>query len=119
MNSLKIAGKIMLNPGGSSMTDSTARASRYSSQAAAPSYHWAPPQKPVSVALPFTLIEQLERAAVESFRSLSSRGSEIGGLLFGSVQPGSPMVVQIESYQPIECDYSSGPLYRLNAADLA
>jgi protein TonB len=70
------------------------------------------------VRIPFSLIDRLEREAVESFRSLTSRGSEIGGLLVGDVSPGSPMVVSIADYDLIPCDYSRGPLYRLSDADM-
>ena len=66
------------------MTESTARAERFDLQPApSPLYLWEVPQKPVSVRIPFSLIDRLEREAVESFRSLTSRGSEIGGLLVG------------------------------------
>jgi protein TonB len=102
-----------------SMTESTARAERFDLQAApSPLYIWEVPQKPVSVRIPFSLIDRLEREAVESFRSLTSRGSEIGGLLVGAVTPGSPLVVSIEDYDLIACDYSRGPLYRLSDADM-
>jgi periplasmic protein TonB len=105
------------------MNDSTARATRFEDGLAAPSpaecYLWTPAGKPVSVALPLALIAPLERVAVESFRSLSSRGSEIGGVLFGGVTPGSPLAVMIESFEPIECEYASGPLYRLSDAELS
>jgi TonB family protein len=104
------------------MNDSTARATRFEDGPAAPApaecYLWTPAGKPLSVAIPLTLIAPLERAAVESFRSLSSRGSEIGGLLFGSVSSGS-LAVTIESFQSIECEYASGPLYRLSDSELA
>ena len=101
------------------MTESTARAERFDLQAApSPLYIWEVPQKPVSVRIPFSLIDRLEREAVESFRSLTSRGSEIGGLLVGAVTPGSPLVVSIEDYDLITCDYSRGPLYRLSDADM-
>ena len=63
-------------------------------------------------------MDRLEREAVESFRSVTSRGSEIGGLLIGSVAAGSPMVVSVADYQLIDCEYSRGPLYRLSDADL-
>ena len=76
------------------MNESTARAERFDLQnASSPLYLWEVPQKPVSVRIPFSLIDRLERDAVESFRSLTSRGSEIGGLLVGDVSPGSPLVV--------------------------
>jgi TonB family protein len=81
-------------------------------------YLWEVPQKPVSVRIPFSLIDRLEREAVENFRSLTSRGSEIGGLLVGDVSPGSPLVVSIADYELIACDYSRGPLYRLSDADM-
>ena len=101
------------------MTESTARAERFDIQTApSPQYLWEVPQKPVSVRIPFSLIDRLEREAVESFRSLTSRGSEIGGLLVGDVAPGSPLVVSIADYELIACDYSRGPLYRLSDADL-
>ena len=101
------------------MNESTARAERFDLQnASSPLYLWEVPQKPVSVRIPFSLIDRLERDAVESFRSLTSRGSEIGGLLVGDVSPGSPLVVSIADYDLIACDYSRGPLYRLSDADM-
>src|SRR3954471_7061427 len=102
------------------MMDSTARAQRFEADSSpAPAFLWAPAQKPVSVSIPLAVIDQLEREAVETFRSLSSRGSEIGGLLFGRVTPGTPLSVAIASYEAVECDYSSGPLYRLTEPERA
>jgi TonB family protein len=101
------------------MTESTLRAERFEPQSSAePSYTWAVPQKPLSVRIPVAVIDRLEHEAAESFRSLHSRGSEIGGLLLGYVSPGDPAVVSIEDYEPIACDYSRGPLYRLSDADM-
>lgn len=102
------------------MTESTARAERYEPKSSvSPFYLWEVPQKPVSVRIPFALIDRLENEAVESFRSLSSRGSEIGGILFGGVSLAEPLLVSIEEYELISCDYSRGPLYRLADADMA
>ena len=101
------------------MLESTARAERFELQTPpSPQYLWEVPQKPVSVRIPFSLIDRLEREAVENFRSLTSRGSEIGGLLVGDVSSGSPTVVSIADYDLIPCDYSRGPLYRLSDADM-
>ena len=101
------------------MNESTARAERYDLQTSTSSYFlWEVPQKPVAVRIPFPLMDRLEREAVDSFRSVTSKGSEIGGLLIGNVAPGSPMVVSVAEYQIIECDYARGPLYRLSDADL-
>ena len=102
------------------MTESTARAERYDLQSStSPYYTWEVPQKSVSVRIPYGLMDRLEKEAVDNFRSLSSRGSEIGGLLLGTVSPGSPMTVSLTDYELINCDYSRGPLYRLSDADMA
>ena len=66
------------------MIESTARAERYDLQTSTSSFFlWEVPQKPVAVRIPYQLMDRLEREAVESFRSVTSRGSEIGGLLIG------------------------------------
>ena len=102
------------------MTESAARAERFEHNAPVlPSYTWTVPQKPVAVRMPLDLMEKLERLAVESYRSLTSKGSEIGGLLFGSVAPGNPVLVEIESYEVVPCEYASGPLYHLSEAELS
>ena len=85
---------------------------------ASPYYLWEEPRKPVSVRLSHRVVDGLDRAAVEAFRSISSRGSEIGGLLLGSVSPGTPAVVSIDDFEPIACDYSRGPLFHLSDADV-
>jgi len=100
------------------MLDSTARAERIDLPSPeAVLYTWEVAQKPVAVRLPLTLIDRLELQAVENFRSLSSRGSEIGGLLLGSAVPGSPAVVSVADFELISCEYSRGPLYRLSDGD--
>jgi TonB family protein len=101
------------------MLDSTARAERIDLSASEAAYYsWEVAQKPVVVHLPMALIDRLESEAVESFRSLSSRGSEIGGVLLGSVTPGSPAIVKFTDFELIPCDYARGPLYRLAAGDV-
>src|SRR5205807_8597263 len=111
--------RIVAEPGGITMVESTARAERYDLQTStSSSFLWEVPQKPVAVRIPYDLMDRLEREAVNSFRSVTSRGSEIGGLLIGSATAGSPMVVSVAEYQVIDCEYSRGPLYRLSEADL-
>ncbi|MBS1856191.1 MAG: TonB family protein [Acidobacteria bacterium] len=101
------------------MNESTARADRFDLQTSTSSFFlWEVPQKPVAVRIPYPLIDRLEREAVESFRSVTSRGSEVGGLLLGEVTPGNPTVVSVAEYQLIDCDYARGPLYRLSDGDL-
>ena len=100
------------------MLDSTARAERIdltTSEAAC--YTWEGPQKSLAVRLPLPLIDRLESEAVETFRSLTSRGSEIGGLLLGYSAPGAPAIVTVSDFELISCDYTRGPLYRLSGGD--
>ena len=106
------------------MNESTARADRFgvpsssgSASTPPPSYLWEIPNKPVSVRMHLEMVDRLEREVVESFRSLSSRGSEVGGLLLGNVHNGNPARVTIEAYELIPCDYVRGPLYQLTEAD--
>jgi TonB family protein len=83
-----------------------------------PSFLWEVPGKPVVVRIALDLVDRLETEVVESFRSLTSRGSEIGGLLLGTVHGNNPFEVAIQDYEPVPCDYTRGPLYRLSPADL-
>mgnify|MGYP004703084283 CR=1 FL=1 len=101
------------------MPESTARVERYEPQSAVrPFYVWDVPQKPLSIRLGLNVIESLEREVVASFRSVSARGSEIGGLLLGKTLAGPQPVVSVEAYELIACDYTRGPLYRLSEKDL-
>src|SRR5215469_14941551 len=100
------------------MVESAARRDRIDSQAVTGWYLWEAPKKPACVYLSFELIDKLEREVVENFRSLTSRGSEVGGILLGGVAPGMPASISIEDYEAIPCDYSRGPLYRLSDTDL-
>src|SRR5579885_1940682 len=99
------------------MSESAARVERLAIAAAA-SYTWKVPQKPIAVRFPLDIIDRLEHEVIESFRSLSSRGSEAGGILYGKIEPGVPALVHVLSYDPVPCDYSRGPLYRLSDTDL-
>ena len=100
------------------MIESTARAERFDPHsAAAPAFVWEIPQKPVAVHVSLDMVDRLEREVVESFRSVSSRGSEIGGLLLGKAAPGTPLIVTIEDYELVPCQYTRGPLYRLSEQD--
>ncbi len=102
------------------MTQQSSRAQRPDASAfPGPVYAWSAPGKPLEVRLPYALIDRLEGLAVENFRSIEARGSEIGGLLFGAADPNAPGRISIDDFEAIPCDYSRGPFYRLSDADLA
>ncbi len=92
-----------------------------------PHYLWKVAGKPVCVRMPFALMDRLGDEATESFRSLDSLGSEMGGVLFGRVIPGGPSqptgncdpaTVCVEDYAVVACDHTGGLLYQLSPADL-
>ncbi len=86
---------------------------------APPFYVWQVPGKPVTAHISLGLIDRLERDAVETFRSISAKGSELGGLLIGRAPSDLPGVVTLDDYELVACGYSRGPLYRLSDVDLA
>src|SRR5262245_44434199 len=102
------------------MTEMAARKEQFQGSVfPAPSYTWEVTGKPVAVDVALSVIDRLERDVASSFRqALTSLGSEIGGVLFGTTRPGNPARVAIEDYELVPCEYSLGPLYRLSEKDL-
>ena len=82
-------------------------------------FRWEIPGKPVAVRLSLDVIDRLEREVIESFKAVTKRGSEVGGLLLGRAVGDAPHVVVVDDYESVPCDYSLGPLYRLAEADKA
>ncbi len=80
-------------------------------------YRWEVPDKPLTVYLNLDLIDRLEPEVIRQFKSVSSPGSEIGGVLLGRVVSGSRRAVCVEAAESVECGYSRGPLYLLSTAD--
>ncbi|HEX8985734.1 MAG TPA: energy transducer TonB [Bryobacteraceae bacterium] len=96
------------------MTNSTIPAESLGAPPVSASYYrWAVPEKPIEVHLNLDLMERLERDVLEAFKAITRRGSEIGGVLVGRTVPGTPATVVIEQFEPVECEYSRGPLYLL------
>jgi len=76
-------------------------------------YAWQPKGLPTEVRVDVEVMERLERESLEIFRAITSRGSEIGGILLGHVLPGSPRTVIVEDFEPVVCAHNRGPLYLL------
>ncbi len=85
---------------------------------AAPGYSvWQIPGERVVVHIRLVLIDRLEAEVKRGFRSLPKRGAEIGGLLIGTIDNGSPAIVLIEDFEPIPCCYQFGPSYEFTEDD--
>jgi hypothetical protein len=78
--------------------------------------NWFPLELPgasPSIRLNPDLVDRLEREVIDSFKSLSKRGSEVGGILLGQVAS-NPRTVFVEDYELVPCAYMRGPLYLLS-----
>src|SRR6059058_1698759 len=82
-------------------------------------YLWEFPEKPVSVRVSLDVVDRLERDVLESFRAITARGSEVGGLLLGRSEAGPTVKTVIENYELFHCDYTRGPLYLLSDEEKA
>jgi periplasmic protein TonB len=97
------------------MIKSTASAGPVELHAPSSAYYlWDFPEKPVSVRLSLDVVDGVERDVLESFRAITARGSEVGGLLLGRAETGSGMQIIVENYELFRCDYTRGPLYLLS-----
>jgi len=80
-------------------------------------YLWEIAGKPASIQLSLDLVDRLEKEVIESFKAITKRGSEVGGLLLGRVSAAGRRTVLIEDCELVTCDYNRGPLYLLAEAD--
>jgi len=80
-------------------------------------YRWEVSGKPLAIEISLDVVERLGNEIVQTFRAITSRGSEIGGLLLGRFAKQPKPAVIIEDYEAIPCDYRRGPLYLLAEED--
>jgi hypothetical protein len=82
-------------------------------------YVWQPPDKPFTIRLAFDVIDRLNVDIMRSFGAVRRRGTEVGGLLLGRIEPTDTHVtVTIDDYEPVPCEYAFGPSYILSTQDL-
>ncbi len=85
----------------------------------APSYVWEVPGKPISIHLPFDVIDRISPEMLRGLGALKRRGAEVGGFLLGRLE-GSPRAkVIVEDFEPVASEYLTGPSYNLSEKDLA
>src|SRR4051812_414074 len=102
------------------MNKSTASAGPANLPSSPSSYYlWEFPEKPVSVRVSLDVVDRLERDVLDSFRAITARGSEVGGLLLGRSENGPTIKTVIENYELFHCDYTRGPLYLLSDEEKA
>src|ERR1700687_2075206 len=74
-------------------------------------YVWQVSGKPVEVHLQLDVLDRLASEIMRGFGAVPKRGAEVGGLLLGTIQRGSPTIVRIEDFEPVPCHYRRGPSY--------
>lgn len=80
-------------------------------------YVWEVPEKEISIHLSLGVIDGLNRALESASRSGPMRGSEIGGVLLGRTKSDGKLKVIVEQFEPVPCEYASGPSYYLSEQD--
>jgi hypothetical protein len=80
-------------------------------------YVWEVPGKPVVVHITLTVIDRLLAELMRGYGANPKRSPEIGGVLIGGVQPGSPTVVRIDDFETVPCEYRRGPSYVFTEED--
>jgi len=81
-------------------------------QASGAFYEWPAPGVPFSIQIGFDVIDQIEAGIVAQKQS----GLEVGGVLFGRLGPNGSALF-IDGHEPVACEHSRGPSWRLSAAD--
>jgi len=91
-----------------------------SSTQAVPGYYiWETPENPVVIHLSLDVVDRLSAEVMRGFGAVRKRGAEIGGLLTGAIEKGSPTVVRIDGYETVPCEYRLGPSYQFAEEDSA
>jgi hypothetical protein len=82
-------------------------------------YVWQVSGKPVEVHLQLDVLDRLASEIMRGFGAVPKRGAEAGGLLLGTIAPGSPSIVRIEDFEAVPCHYRRGPSYLFTEDDSA
>ncbi len=75
---------------------------------------WERPRCPVRLEFPCAVMEAIRQLVVEAFYSVPRGGVEVGGVLFGTREPGC---VRIAAWRPIPCEHALGPSFVLSEND--
>lgn len=75
---------------------------------------WTAPGRFRSIVYAAPLMHALAREAVEGYELRPGGGIEIGGILFGTIDPDQ---IRITASRPVLCQHEYGPQFRLSSAD--
>ncbi len=78
---------------------------------------WHVPGKSVVVQLHLDVVDRMGADIQRGFGAVPKRGAEVGGVLFGSIEPGEKTIVRIDDFEPVACAYRRGPSFYLSEAE--
>ena len=84
---------------------------------ASDTYVWQVPGKPVAVHIPLTIIDRLSVELMRGYGANPKRSPELGGVLIGSVEEGTPTIVKVADFEIVPCQYRRGPSYTFTEED--
>src|ERR1035441_6904852 len=70
-------------------------------------YVWEPAGEDYAVRLYSEIIDRLNYEVIRGFGALPKRGAEVGGVLMGSAERGTKLIVKVEDFQTIACEHLS------------
>lgn len=82
-------------------------------------YTWEVEGKAVSVQLEFDFIDRLSMEIMRGFALVPKRGAEVGGVLLGRVEISDKVVIRVEDFEIVACDYLKGPSFLLSSNEEA
>ncbi|HEY3441552.1 MAG TPA: hypothetical protein VGK29_12395 [Paludibaculum sp.] len=97
---------------------SQAESGRESDSPAGAAYRWDVPGRSATIFIDYDLVDRLGIEIMRGFGALPKRGAEVGGILLGSAEMGDRMVVRIEDFVGVPCEYLRGPSYVLSEKDM-
>lgn len=80
-------------------------------------YVWEVPGKPFTIHVDFDVIDRLSMEVMRGFGAVPRRGAEVGGVLLGTIELSGKLVVRIEDFELVPCDYKRGPSFLLSDGD--
>ena len=80
---------------------------------------WTSPDGSLVVRIAEPVINRINVEVMRGFGVTRRRGTEVGGILIGHMQKGSPPVMVIDDCEPVACEYAYGPSYLLSPNDEA
>jgi hypothetical protein len=81
---------------------------------------WSVEGKPYEIRLALDVVDRLNPEVMRGFGAVRRRGTEVGGILLGSIEPTGDhhILITVQDFELVSCEYAFGPSYQLSPDDL-